>query len=108
MFTAIGGISIVGATLPGLVKAIGFFANEAKKKNRYPKVKIKNSFEYLKKKQFIEIVKEKSNLFGIYLCDNNSRKLITHRQTYNIAKRVAKMLQQTFNLGYELAKLTYY
>src|SRR3990167_6907274 len=58
MFTAIGGISIVGATLPGLVKAIGFFANEAKKKNRYPKVKIKNSFEYLKKKQFIEIVKE--------------------------------------------------
>ncbi|OGI21237.1 MAG: hypothetical protein A3J06_01530 [Candidatus Moranbacteria bacterium RIFCSPLOWO2_02_FULL_48_19] len=75
MFTAIGGISIVGATLPGLVKAIGFFANEAKKKNRYPKVKIKNSFEYLKKKQFIEIVKEKNGKIQVRLTNKGKKRL---------------------------------
>jgi len=61
---------------------------------------MKQVFKYTTSEEYtyFEIVKEKSNLFGIYLCDNNSRKLITHRQTYNIAKRVAKMLQQTLLL----------
>ncbi|MDO8566356.1 MAG: hypothetical protein Q7S04_04190 [Candidatus Moranbacteria bacterium] len=74
-FIAIGGVSIVGATFPGLVKAIGFFSNGSKKKNRYPEVKIKNSFKYLKKKQFVEIIKEKNGKIWVRLTNKGRNRL---------------------------------
>lgn len=74
-FIAIGGVSIVGATFPGLVKAIGFFSNSSKKKNRYPEVKIKNSLKYLKKKQFVEIIKEKNGKIWVRLTNKGRNRL---------------------------------
>lgn len=74
MFIAIGGISIVGAALPGLIKMIDFLAHGTKKK-RYPKVKITNSFEYLKKKKLVEIVAEKKGTVSVRLTNKGEKRL---------------------------------
>ncbi|MDP3956897.1 MAG: hypothetical protein Q8Q10_00135 [bacterium] len=75
MFIAMGGIFIVGATLPGLVKAIGFFAYNSKRRNTYPKEKIANSLEYLKRKQLIEIIKKKNGKVQVRLTNKGKKRL---------------------------------
>ena len=81
MFVAIGGISIIGAALPGLVKAIGFFAYDSKKKNKYSKAKITNSFEYLKKKQLIEIIKTNNDRVQVRLTNKGKKRLAEYSLT---------------------------
>ncbi|MBI2439270.1 MAG: hypothetical protein HYV45_01560 [Candidatus Moranbacteria bacterium] len=75
VFIAIGGVAVVGATLPGLVKTIGHFSRMSKKRKEYSKEKISASFEYLKKKQFIKIIKEKNGKVQVKLTNKGKSRL---------------------------------
>jgi len=76
MFIAIGGIAIIGANLPGLVKAIGFFSKGNKKiKCRYSKEKIAKSLAYLKHEKLIEVLKEKNGKVKVQLTNKGKRRV---------------------------------
>ena len=73
-FIAIGGVSVVGASLPGLIKAIGFFSGK-RKRHIYPKKKIANSLAYLKRERLIEIVEEKNGKMLVRLTNKGKKRL---------------------------------
>lgn len=76
MFIGIGAISIVGATLPGLVKMIGLFNRDGRKfKKKYPREKVRRSLSYLKHKKLIEIIKEKNGKLLVKLTNKGKNRL---------------------------------
>lgn len=82
MLVATGGVVFVGATLPGLIKTIGYFCrstrNRKRAKIKYSKKKISNSFAYLRKRQLIEILKEKNGKISVRLTNKGKRRLIEY------------------------------
>jgi hypothetical protein len=74
-FISMGGIIIVGATVPGLVKAIGTFKSIQYRKKRHAQKKIENSFSYLKKKQLIKVVKERDGRVQVELTNKGKIRL---------------------------------
>ncbi|MEK9150998.1 MAG: hypothetical protein AAB547_00010 [Patescibacteria group bacterium] len=82
MFIAMGGIAVVGATLPGLVKTIGAFTHGRRGrrnyKNKYSKKQISNTFEYLKKKQLIEVIKEENGRTVVRLTNKGKKRLMEY------------------------------
>ena len=76
MFIAIGGVTIIGATLPGLVRALGSFSRGSQKlKNKYSKEKIARSLAYLKHKKLIEILEEKNGKMKVRLTNRGKKRL---------------------------------
>ena len=82
MFIAMGGIAVVGAMLPGLVKMIGTFqhgrSGRRSHKNKYSKKQISNTFEYLKKKQLIEIIREENGRTVVRLTNKGKKRLMEY------------------------------
>ena len=82
MFVATGSVAFVGATLPGLIKTIGFFCkgmrNHKRAKIEYSKKKISNSFAYLRKRQLIEILKEKNGKISVRLTNKGKKRLMEY------------------------------
>ena len=79
MFIAIGGVTIVGATLPGLVRAIGVFSRRSQRmKNGYPKEKIAKSLSYLKHEKLIEILEEKNGKMKVRLTNKGKERLVEY------------------------------
>lgn len=77
-FTAMGGIAIVGATIPGLIRLIGHSSRGHRFKADYSKKKIENSFTYLKKKQFLEIIREKNGRIQVKLTNKGKKRLMEY------------------------------
>lgn len=76
MFIAMGGIIIVGATAPGLVKAIGFFVRGNQRlKNEYPKKKIAKALSYLKHEKLIDILEEKNGKTKVVLTNKGKKRV---------------------------------
>lgn len=73
-FIGIGGVAVVGAMLPGLIKAAGFFSDH-RKKNFYSKKKIANSLAYLKRERLIEILEEKDGKTRVRLTNKGKKRL---------------------------------
>ncbi len=73
-FIAIGGVAVVGAALPGLIKAIGIFSGN-RKSGIYPKKKIANSLAYLKRERLIEILEEKNGKMLVILTNKGKKRL---------------------------------
>jgi hypothetical protein len=74
-FAALGGIAIVGANVPGIVRLIGDFSRKHRFKTEYSQKKIGNSFAYLRKKRLLEIVGEKSGRVRVKLTNKGKKRL---------------------------------
>ena len=74
MFIAMGGIVVIGATLPGLVKVIGIFLGKHKRE-MYSKKKIANSLAYLNREHLIEILGEKDGKTQVRLTNKGKKRL---------------------------------
>ncbi len=79
MFIAMGGVAFVGATLPGLIKAIGAFhyggRGNRKMNKQYPKQKIANSLAFLKRQQLIEILEASNGMVKVRLTNKGKKRL---------------------------------
>lgn len=78
MFIAVGGIAIVGANFPGLIKAINAFkrmGNNHRGLSKYQKKKVSDSFTYLKKKQFIKVLKSSDSKVTVILTNKGKKRL---------------------------------
>lgn len=74
---------------------------EDKKDNRFIIFCTNSNYGY-------EIVKEREKFFAIYLVSFSKRdKFIMHRTSFRKAYRIAKLLKETFDLGYYTAKDIY-
>jgi len=76
MLIAMGGITIIGANLPGLVKAVRSFNKIFQKfQNKFPKKKIAKALSYLKHKKLVEIVEVKNGKTTVRLTNKGEKRL---------------------------------
>jgi len=78
-FISMGGLMIAGATVPGLIKAIGAFRRIQYGKRKHMAVKkIENSFSYLKKEQYIKVTKEHNGQVQVKLTNKGKKRLVEY------------------------------
>lgn len=53
------------------------------------------------------VVKERETFFAIYDCSSGVRRLLTHKSNWRKATKIAKLLNEAYQTGYEEAKDIY-